>query len=92
DGGGQTGSGDGTGKTDGGWDGGGQADGGHDCAEPGGDPSCAPPTIGHGVNAGEGGAFAGSLPALVAGAVLIAASGAGAVHRMRRRTSGYPGL
>ncbi|MFF4019010.1 hypothetical protein [Streptomyces sp. NPDC001843] len=88
---------DGSGQTDGGWEAGGQTDGGwdaggHDCAEPAGDPSCAPPTIGHGVNAGEGGAFAGSLPALVAGAVLSAASGVGALYRMRRRTSGYPGL
>ncbi|MFD9093489.1 hypothetical protein [Streptomyces collinus] len=40
-----------------------------------------------GVQAGEGGTFTDSVPALVAGSVLIAAACAGAVHRLlgRRR-------
>ncbi|MEU5593094.1 hypothetical protein [Streptomyces sp. NPDC020298] len=78
------------GQDAGGQDTGGRGDAGHDCAEFPGDPSCAPPTVPHGAHAGEGGTFDASVPALAAGAVLIAAAGAGAVYRMHRRTSGYP--
>ncbi|MBJ6641149.1 hypothetical protein H4K36_30755 [Streptomyces sp. DHE7-1] len=44
----------------------------------------------HGVEAGQGGAFEGSVPALVAGGVLIAAACAGAGYRIlgRRRAAG----
>ncbi|WP_055493806.1 hypothetical protein [Streptomyces sp. TP-A0356] len=43
----------------------------------------------HGVNAGEGGAFNESVPALVTGCVLIAGAFGAAVHRVwRRRPSG----
>ncbi|MCX4766201.1 hypothetical protein OG562_35540 [Streptomyces sp. NBC_01275] len=50
------------------------------------DVSCAPATVEHGVRAGEGGAFTGSVPALVAGGLLIAGAVAAAVHRLRRRS------
>ncbi|MFE2066995.1 hypothetical protein ACFXDH_32250 [Streptomyces sp. NPDC059467] len=56
-----------------------------------GDASCVPPGAQHGVEAGEGGAFTDSVPALVAGAVLIAAACAGAAYRLwggRFRTDG----
>ena len=39
----------------------------------------------HGVQAGEGGTFAPSLPALVTGGVLIAAAFGAAGHRLWRR-------
>ncbi|WP_406175332.1 hypothetical protein [Streptomyces sp. NBC_00996] len=44
-----------------------------------------PPTIEGGVQAGEGGAFTDSVPALVAGSVLIAGALGAAVHRLRRK-------
>lgn len=47
--------------------------------------SCAPATVDHGVQAGEGGAFTDSVPALVAGGLLIAGGLGAAVHRLRRR-------
>ncbi|MDQ0584407.1 hypothetical protein [Streptomyces rishiriensis] len=46
---------------------------------------CAPATVGHGVQAGEGGAFTDSVPALAAGGLLIAGALGAAVHRLRRR-------
>ncbi|OQR62678.1 hypothetical protein B6E66_18935 [Streptomyces maremycinicus] len=46
---------------------------------------CAPATVGHGVQAGEGGAFTDSAPALAAGGLLIAGALGAAVHRLRRR-------
>ncbi|MCQ9131818.1 hypothetical protein [Streptomyces hilarionis] len=55
---------------------------------PSADASCAPAPVEHGVQAGEGGAFTDSVPALVAGAVLIAGAFGAAVHRLRRRTPG----
>ncbi|MFG2966053.1 MULTISPECIES: hypothetical protein [unclassified Streptomyces] len=48
----------------------------------GGDTSCAPPGVQHGVEAGEGGAFTESVPALAAGALLIAAACGGAAYRL----------
>ncbi|MXM67953.1 hypothetical protein GR925_32090 [Streptomyces sp. HUCO-GS316] len=47
--------------------------------------SCAPAAVQHGVKAGDGGSFTGSVPALVAGGILIAAALGGAVHRVCRR-------
>ncbi|MEV1069825.1 hypothetical protein [Streptomyces sp. NPDC050263] len=47
--------------------------------------TCAPATVGHGVRAGEGGAFTDSVPALAAGGLLIAGALGAAVHRLRRR-------
>ncbi|MFF4347091.1 hypothetical protein [Streptomyces sp. NPDC001530] len=44
-----------------------------------------PPTVQRGVDAGEGGAFTGSVPALVAGGVLIAGALGAAVHRLRHK-------
>ncbi|MFI6488536.1 hypothetical protein [Streptomyces sp. NPDC050564] len=44
-----------------------------------------PPTIEGGVQAGEGGAFTDSVPALVAGSILIAGALGAAVHRLRRK-------
>jgi hypothetical protein len=66
------------------WDAGGHGPGkgeshGEDC---GGDPEQ------HGVQAGTGGAFTDSVPALVAGGLLIAGAFGGAVYRLRR---GAPG-
>lgn len=46
---------------------------------------CTPAPVHHGVRAGGGGAFTDSVPALVAGGVLIAAAAGGAVYRLRRR-------
>ncbi|MEU6770726.1 hypothetical protein [Streptomyces sp. NPDC046759] len=71
---------------------------GHDCGRPDGRQSrdtdgCAPPTVQHGVQAGEGGAFSDSVPALAAGAVFIAAACGGAGYRLyglRRSTDGPP--
>ncbi|WP_369250253.1 hypothetical protein [Streptomyces sp. R41] len=44
-----------------------------------------PPTVEGGVQAGEGGAFTDSVPALVAGGVLIAGGLGAAVHRLRHK-------
>ncbi|MGY1496331.1 hypothetical protein ACW4TU_06875 [Streptomyces sp. QTS52] len=47
------------------------------------EPTPAP--VQRGVQAGQGGAFTDSVPALVAGGVLIAGAAGAAVHRLRRR-------
>ncbi|MEV5312033.1 hypothetical protein [Streptomyces sp. NPDC052610] len=47
------------------------------------DPNCGTAVIQRGVRAGEGGAFDTSVPALVAGGVLIAGAFGGAVYRLR---------
>ncbi|MFI6012431.1 hypothetical protein ACIBAG_27045 [Streptomyces sp. NPDC051243] len=47
---------------------------------------CGSAATEHGVRAGAGGAFTDSVPALVAGGVLIAGAMGGAVYRLRRRT------
>ncbi|MYV41864.1 hypothetical protein GT030_24100 [Streptomyces sp. SID1328] len=44
-----------------------------------------PPTVEHGVQAGAGGTFSDSVPALAAGGALIAAAAAGAGYRLYRR-------
>ncbi|MFE7931599.1 hypothetical protein ACFU6S_23310 [Streptomyces sp. NPDC057456] len=54
-------------------------------AAPSHEADCAPATVGHGVQAGEGGAFTDSVPALAAGGLLIAGALGAAVHRLRRR-------
>ncbi|MFI1761302.1 hypothetical protein ACH41H_04440 [Streptomyces sp. NPDC020800] len=61
--------------------------GGHTCGEPGKDADCAPATVEHGADAGRGGTFNDSVPALVAGGMLIAAACGGALYRLlgRRR-------
>ncbi|CAL9606189.1 hypothetical protein [Streptomyces sp. enrichment culture] len=46
---------------------------------------CPPAPVQHGVRAGEGGAFTDSVPALVAGGLLIAGAFGGAVYRLRRK-------
>jgi len=60
---------------------------GHGCTEPRVEP-CASTSapVQRGVHAGTGGAFTDSVPALVAGGVLIAGALGGAVYRVRRRT------
>jgi len=60
------------------------------CQEPRG-AACGdvPAAIQRGVRAGEGGTFTDSVPALVAGGVLIAGALGGAVYRLRRRTPGH---
>ncbi|MDQ0752544.1 hypothetical protein QF034_006775 [Streptomyces africanus] len=64
--------------------------------EPGGEPGdepwqhsteCARAVVQRGVRAGDGGAFSDSVPALVAGGVLIAGAFGAAVHRLRNRES-----
>ncbi|MEU4657350.1 hypothetical protein AB0G32_26005 [Streptomyces sp. NPDC023723] len=53
--------------------------------------SCGDGTVPNGVHAGTGGTFTDSVPALVAGGVLIAGACAAAAHRLRprrRRTTG----
>jgi hypothetical protein len=56
-------------------------DPGQSCATPA-DRSCVGGVAQHGVQAGAGGAFTTSLPALVAGGLLIAAALGAAVHRV----------
>ncbi|GHG87154.1 hypothetical protein [Streptomyces lanatus] len=64
-------------KTDPGWsEGGSHAE---DCDDGGASTE-------HGVQAGTGGTFTDSVPALVAGGLLIAGAAGGAVYRLRRRT------
>ncbi|WP_330286685.1 hypothetical protein [Streptomyces sp. NBC_00576] len=48
-------------------------------------PLPTPAPVQRGVQAGQGGAFTDSVPALVAGGVLIAGAAGAAVHRLRRR-------
>ncbi|MEV0169931.1 hypothetical protein AB0I00_02215 [Streptomyces sp. NPDC050803] len=54
------------------------------CTEPHPD-SCSGAVVQRGVRAGQGGAFTDSVPALVAGGVLIAGALGGAVYRLRRK-------
>jgi hypothetical protein len=54
----------------------------HDSQSHGGDP-CAPAGVQHGVEAGQGGSFTDSVPALVAGGILVATACAGAAYRLR---------
>ena len=49
-----------------------------------------PPTIDKGTHAGEGGAFTDSVPALIAGGLLIAGAVGAALHRLRRGASWRP--
>ncbi|MFE7901338.1 hypothetical protein ACFU3E_28325 [Streptomyces sp. NPDC057424] len=49
---------------------------------------CDAAAVQRGVRAGDGGAFTDSVPALVAGGVLIAGAFGAAVHRLRNRESG----
>ncbi|MFH8223209.1 hypothetical protein ACH4C2_27555 [Streptomyces sp. NPDC018057] len=58
-------------------------DGGDD--RPGADDACQGAAAEHGVQAGTGGSFTASLPALIGGGVLIAIALCGAAHRMWRR-------
>ncbi|MFI6851425.1 hypothetical protein [Streptomyces sp. NPDC050416] len=56
--------------------------------EPGHHPTeCGGAVVQRGVRAGDGGAFSDSVPALVAGGVLIAGAFGAAVHRLRNRES-----
>jgi hypothetical protein len=56
------------------------------CQEPGGESCGGAAVIERGVRAGEGGTFTDSVPALVAGGVLIVGAFGGAVYRLRKRT------
>ncbi|GGW94244.1 hypothetical protein [Streptomyces lomondensis] len=49
---------------------------------------CGGAAVQRGVRAGDGGAFTDSVPALVAGGVLIAGAFGAAVHRLRNRETG----
>ncbi|WP_318200470.1 hypothetical protein [Streptomyces sp. SCL15-4] len=62
------------------------SDDGHACREGRDTDTCRPAGVQHGVDAGAGGAFGASVPALAAGAVLIAAACAGAGYRVYGRT------
>ncbi|MGW1594544.1 hypothetical protein [Streptomyces sp. NPDC002343] len=62
------------------------SDDGHACREGRDTDDCRPAGVQHGVDAGAGGAFGASVPALAAGAVLIAAACAGAGYRVYGRT------
>ncbi|MEV5386762.1 hypothetical protein [Streptomyces sp. NPDC052721] len=55
---------------------------GRACRESHGSDSCTPAGVQHGVDAGQGGTFNDSVPALAAGATLLAAACAGAVYRL----------
>ncbi|MFJ4534850.1 hypothetical protein ACIP39_02550 [Streptomyces tibetensis] len=48
---------------------------------------CEPAAVQRGVRAGDGGAFTDSVPAMVAGGVLIAGAFGAAAHRLRNRES-----
>ncbi|MFF7788708.1 hypothetical protein [Streptomyces sp. NPDC007991] len=66
--------------------------GGEPRDEAGGEPlrrtaECGGAVVQRGVRAGDGGAFSDSVPALVAGGVLIAGAFGAAVHRLRHRES-----
>ncbi|MFF9132309.1 hypothetical protein [Streptomyces sp. NPDC014806] len=52
-------------------------------------PTARPPAVEHGVHAGQGGAFTASVPALVAGGLLIAGAAGAAAHRLRHRGRGH---
>ncbi|MDW4905437.1 hypothetical protein RB628_08770 [Streptomyces sp. ADMS] len=54
-------------------------------------PAPTPAPVQRGVQAGQGGAFTDSVPALVAGGVLIAGAAGAAVHRLRRRATSARG-
>ncbi|MER6346777.1 hypothetical protein ACWC10_36725 [Streptomyces sp. NPDC001595] len=56
------------------------------CPEPK-DTRCGTAVVQRGVRAGKGGAFAGSVPALVLGGLLIAGAVGGAVYRLRPKGS-----
>ncbi|MEU6572468.1 hypothetical protein [Streptomyces sp. NPDC046805] len=65
-------------------------DEGRTCDEPTGDDTCGSDATEHGVQAGEGSVGNGSVPALVAGAVLILGALGAAVHRLlQRRTDAW---
>lgn len=49
--------------------------------------SCSAPSVQHGVQAGDGGTFTDSVPALAAGGLLIAGAFGAAAHRLLRRRS-----
>ncbi|WP_329268882.1 hypothetical protein [Streptomyces sp. NBC_01451] len=55
------------------------------------EPAPTPAPVQRGVQAGQGGAFTDSVPALVAGGVLIAGAAGAAVHRLRRRRTAVRG-
>ncbi|MEV4336473.1 hypothetical protein [Streptomyces sp. NPDC049590] len=72
-----------------GGDQGGGDQGGHGCEDSRADrdtEGCRPAGVQHGVDAGAGGTFEDSVPALAAGAGLIAAACAGAGYRLYGRT------
>ncbi|MFE0512521.1 hypothetical protein [Streptomyces sp. NPDC058964] len=58
---------------------------GPDCAKSPTGSTCGPAVIQRGVDAGEGGAFNGSVPALVTGGLLIAGALGAAAHRLVTR-------
>jgi hypothetical protein len=62
-------------------------DTGERCAEKS-DDDCGAAAVQRGVRAGEGGSLTGSVPALVAGGLLIAGGLGAAAHRLHRRGSG----
>ncbi|MEV5439954.1 hypothetical protein AB0K80_28700 [Streptomyces sp. NPDC052682] len=62
----------------------------HWCADPHATP-CGGAAVQHGVRAGQGGAFTDSVPALVAGGLLIAGAAGAAAHRLRHRNTGGHG-
>ena len=57
------------------------------CTEPRTESCSAATTVQRGVQAGQGGAFTDSVPALVTGGILIAGALGGAVYRVRRKES-----
>ncbi|MBC9728705.1 hypothetical protein H8R17_29090 [Streptomyces sp. TRM68367] len=59
--------------------------------EPHGTTACGGAGMPRGVRAGQGGAFTDSVPALVAGGLLIAGACGAAVHRLHRRGTGAHG-
>ncbi|MFG3249593.1 hypothetical protein [Streptomyces sp. NPDC048187] len=63
----------------------------HEGAAPPQGTSCGGAKAEHGVRAGAGGTFGDSVPALVAGAVLIAGACGAAAHRLRLRLRGEDG-
>lgn len=86
------GEGEGEGAGEGEWEGAGDAAAPKSACPSAPGKSCGGATLEHGVRAGAGGTFTDSMPALIAGGVLIAGACGAAAHRLRLRLRGEDGF